>query len=136
MDDKEKMEKTEVETSVTPDAKNEGASVAEMPEKAPETLKEIEEIQTPVQAPVVTTEVMKDADVEDSNAPGEEKETYEMPLVDNEVAGGKQEVPQGREFGFSQVPGGYNGVSDQGQGGGFASTMTDDVIGFLQGPYS
>ena len=103
--------------------------------QAPETA--TKQVEVEVTAPAETTEVETYGDVEDTSTDSDmTQETIEMPRVDDVQAGNVPEVQAGLEFGFHQVPGGYNGASDQGIGGGSANTMTEDVIGFMQGPYA
>lgn len=103
--------------------------------QAPETA--TKQVEVEVSEPAETTEAVTYGDVEDTATDsGMAQETIEMPRVDDATAGNIPEVQAGHEFGFHQIPGGYNGTSDQGIGGGSANTMTEDVIGFMQGPYA
>lgn len=103
--------------------------------EAPETA--TKQIEVEVTEPVATEKVETYGDVEDTSTDSNmTQESYEMPLVDDVVAGNEPEAQAGQEYGFQEVAGGYNGASDQGIGGGSANTMTEDVIGFLQGPYA
>ena len=97
--------------------------------QAPETA--TKQLEVEVNEPAETTEVVTYGDADSDMA----QDKIEMPRVDDTTAGNISEVQAGLEFGFHQVPGGYNGASDQGIGGGSANTMTEDVIGFMEGPY-